>query len=153
MKKLMLLAAGLVASIAFAGCASTGASSPTAASTAITITADMQSAVALACPKMMPVATGLATPGILTGGALANAQTAQKDFAAVCAANATLNTSNLTELVNTGIPALNAAVQASTLAPRVKTDTRIALDALLLALDVFVVPTPAPSSSASLVVA
>jgi hypothetical protein len=146
----MLLAAGFAA-LAFAGCTSAPTTAATSAQ-ALTITAKVQSDVRDGCLILSPIASALTSTGGLTGGALKSAQTANTDFQAVCAANTTLTVANLTELVNTGVPALNTAIQASTASQTVKSVAALALPALQLALAAFAVassPAAAPTAPAS----
>jgi hypothetical protein len=138
MKKLMLLAAGLVLSIAFAGCAGT-----------VTVATDFKSQVTKACAVVQPT--------LLSVKAMTVSDPAQqlilgelvKGNAALCAANASIDPSTVSNLVNTSIP---AAVQVVGLLPiddAAKTSAQIGLMAFQVALSAalaqFGTPTAAPA--------
>lgn len=158
----VLLGLSLVVVIALGACAATSTASSTSAASApaassvsvATITAQVQTVVTKGCAFSTPVLIDLTTPGLptaLTGVALTNAQKAQKDFGAVCSQNFT--TANLTELVDYGLPSLNAAIQASALSQTVKDDAAFAVPAMQLGLAAFsaaaAVPAVPPAAASS----
>jgi hypothetical protein len=144
MKKFMLLAAGLVLSIAFAGCAGTA-----------TVAADFQTQVAKACSVVQP--TLLSMQAMTVSDPVQQVILGQvvRDNAALCAANASVDPSTVSNLVNTSIP---AAVQVVGLLPidsGMRTSVQIGLMAFQVALSAalaqYGTPTaaPVPASGAS----
>lgn len=117
MFKKLCLAAGIVASVAFAGCASTGSNQQTPAQIA-----------ALVCPSVQAEIATLDAADVFTGGAAATlASQITPDVAAVCSAGATVTTANLQTLVNAAIPVAATVIGNSPMTPQ---DKAIALLAL-----------------------
>ncbi|NYH21367.1 hypothetical protein [Paraburkholderia bryophila] len=144
MKKLMLLAAGVVLSIAFAGCAET-----------VTVATDFQTQVAKACAVVQPTLLSVQAMTVSDPAQQLILGEVVKDNAALCAANASINPTSVSNLVNTSIP---AAVQVVGLLPidsAAKTSAQIGLMAFQVALSAalaqFGAPTaaPAPASGAT----
>jgi hypothetical protein len=104
MKKLMLLAAGLVVAIAFTACSSTG---PQSATTAL---AKLQTDVVNGCMVFQPTLQSVA----VLDPAVATAATANGLF---CATASAITITSAQSLLGTGIPAIEQAVNASTLIP------------------------------------
>lgn len=145
MKKLMLLAAGIVASFAMVGC-----------KTVPTLTFQQQ--VSLACADAKTAVQIMTDDGVFTGGAL---DTLDNKFtpalSKVCAAGVTVTTPNLQALVDTGLPLLKSLVDSSTLAQQYKNDANAAIDVTILAINTAIalqpapVVTPAPAASSVVV--
>lgn len=123
MKKLMLLAAGIVASIAIAACST--AQQQSAAQVAAKLKADAANACAVVQPTLLSL-QALANPApgaaatLLTGQAtVINALVATN--VQVCAAAGNIDPTNIVALVNTAIPAAIQVVNAiPTLDPATK---------------------------------
>jgi hypothetical protein len=107
MKKIIAAIAAVSACLLFAGCAATGATTaPAVTLTPLQIAALVQAKVTAACNILTPTIQPLAP--LLTsqpGFAAFN-----KDLGNTCTANATLNVTSLTSLINTSIAAAQAQV-------------------------------------------
>jgi hypothetical protein len=107
MKKIIAAIAAVSACLLFAGCAATGApTAPAVTLTPLQIAALVQAKVTAACnvltPTIQPLAPLLASkPGF---------SAFNTDLGNTCAANATLNVTSLTSLINTSIAAAQAQV-------------------------------------------
>uniref|UniRef100_UPI0006655E74 hypothetical protein n=2 Tax=Burkholderia multivorans TaxID=87883 RepID=UPI0006655E74 len=151
MKK-MLLAAGIAASILFAGCASTGSQSPAQVAAAI------QVQVTKACAVIQPTMLSLeAMQAQLPADAQADLAKAQPIIAAVCTVPAVQITS-VRDFVNVAFPSAIKIVAASPLNEQDKTTAEIALTAASVAVsaalaqyapDATVAPDPASGTVAS----
>ncbi|MFD1557110.1 hypothetical protein ACFSHT_16025 [Paraburkholderia silviterrae] len=130
MKKRMLLAAGLAASVAFAGCATTTGTSTTSTSATPVLTLPQltMSPAQLAgafCPAFDNAITLITTFNATAGATLpfaANANTVIKSTVqplvnGVCAGGATITTTNVQALIQQGIPAVAGIVAAMPLPP------------------------------------
>ncbi|CAB3783384.1 hypothetical protein LMG28688_01636 [Paraburkholderia caffeinitolerans] len=104
MKKLMLLAAGIVASIFFAACSTSQQQS------AADALAKLQTAVVNGCMVVQPTLQSVAA----LDPTIAVAATANGLF---CAAAASVTVTSVQSLIATGIPAMEKAVNASMLIP------------------------------------
>ncbi|HGF4015931.1 hypothetical protein [Burkholderia cenocepacia] len=123
MKKLMLLAAGIVASaFLLAGCG-----------TAPSLTFPQQ--VAIACGAANGEIAILKADGVFTGGAAATlSDTVQPAITKVCAVGATVTTLDLQTIVDSTLPAIKALIDASSL-PN-KAAAAAAIDTAILAFNV-----------------
>ncbi|KPJ34750.1 hypothetical protein BMUNKI379_11690 [Burkholderia multivorans] len=123
MKKLMLLAAGIVASaFLVAGCSS----SPT-------LTFPQQ--VAIACGAANGEIAILKADGVFTGGAADTLNdTVQPAIAKVCAVGATVTSPDLQTIVDNTLPAIKALIDASSLPNKAAADA--AIDTAILAFNV-----------------
>ncbi|MDR8750791.1 hypothetical protein FEP95_04739 [Burkholderia multivorans] len=123
MKKLMLLAAGVVASaFLVAGCGS-----------APTLTFPQQ--VAIACGAANGEIAILKADGVFTGGAADTLNdTVQPAIAKVCAVGATVTSPDLQTIVDNTLPAIKALIDASTLPNKAAADA--AIDTAILAFNV-----------------
>ncbi|EEE09283.1 hypothetical protein [Burkholderia multivorans] len=123
MKKLMLLAAGVVASaFLVAGCGS-----------APSLTFPQQ--VAIACGAANGEIAILKADGVFTGGAAATLDnTVQPAIAKVCAVGATVTSPDLQTIVDSTLPAIKALIDASTLPNKAAADA--AIDTAILAFNV-----------------
>jgi hypothetical protein len=140
--KRMLLAAGLAASIFFAGCAN-----------APKVAGDFQAQVAKACAVVQPTLLSVQAMTVSDPTQQVIIGQVVKLNGSVCAANASVDPSNVSELVNTSIP---AAVQVIALLPiddAAKAGAQIGLMAFQVALSAalaqYGTPTtvaPAPAS-------
>lgn len=140
MKKLMLLAAGLVLSIAFAGCAAPGAATETPAQLVSTLQVKAQKVCTVGGPFLASMS---AMKSQLSTEAQADLATASDKFSDACtkvasigaaaAPAAPLSTANISSLVNDGVPALIKVIDASSLDPKAKQAAEIALTAAQLA--------------------
>ncbi|HHT8992751.1 TPA: hypothetical protein ACT5B2_003795 [Burkholderia cenocepacia] len=122
-KTLMLLAAGIVASVSIlAGCSSAPA-----------LTFPQQ--VAIACGAANGEIAILKADGVFTGGAATTLNdTVQPAIAKVCAVGATVTTPDLQTIVNATLPAIKALVDASSLPNKAAADA--AIDTAILAFNV-----------------
>lgn len=139
MKKLMLLAAGLVASVALlAGC---NGSAPT-------LTFAQQ--VSIACGAAKGEIAILQGDGVFTGGA-ADTLTKKVQPAAdkACTAGATVTTPDLQTLVNTTLPLVKSLVDSSSLAPDKIKAADAAIDTGVLAFNVAISLAPSATSTAA----
>ncbi|NDV73026.1 hypothetical protein [Burkholderia cenocepacia] len=123
MKKLMLLAAGIVASaFLVAGCGS-----------APSLTFPQQ--VAIACGAANGEIAILKADGVFTGGAATTLdKTIKPAIAKVCAVGATVTSPDLQTLVDSTLPAIKALIDASTLPNKAAADA--AIDTAILAFNV-----------------
>ncbi|MDN7997363.1 hypothetical protein QZN00_09445 [Burkholderia multivorans] len=123
MKKLMLLAAGIVASaLLVVGCGS-----------APTLTFPQQ--VAIACGAANGEIAILKADGVFTGGAADTLNdTVQPAIAKVCAVGATVTTLDLQTIVDNTLPAVKALIDASSLPNKAAADA--AIDTAILAFNV-----------------
>lgn len=123
MKKLMLLAAGVVASVSIlAGCG-----------TAPSLTFPQQ--VAIACGAANGEIAILKADGVFTGGAAATLNdTVQPAIAKVCAVGATVTSLDLQTIVDSTLPAVKTLIDASSL-PN-KAAAAAAIDTAILAFNV-----------------
>ncbi|WJN74347.1 hypothetical protein [Burkholderia anthina] len=123
MKKLVLLAAGVVASVSIlAGCGS-----------APTLTFPQQ--VAIACGAANGEIAILKADGVFTGGAAATLNdTVQPAIAKVCAVGATVTSLDLQTIVDSTLPAVKAMIDASSLPNKAAADA--AIDTAILAFNV-----------------
>jgi hypothetical protein len=124
MKRIMLLAAGIVASaLLFAGCAATTA-----------VATNFQTQVAKACAVVQPTLLSVQAMTVSDPSQQLILGQVVKDNAALCAANVSIDPSTVSNLVNTSIP---AAVQVVGLLPiddAAKTSVQIGLMAFQVAL-------------------
>ncbi|WP_233343618.1 hypothetical protein [Burkholderia cepacia] len=123
MKNLMLLAAGIVASVSIlAGCGS-----------APTLTFQQQ--VAIACGAANGEIAILKADGVFTGGAATTLdKTIKPAIAKACAVGATVSKPDLQTIVNDTLPAIKALVDASSLPNKAAADA--AIDSAILAFNV-----------------
>lgn len=136
-RNLMLLAAGLVASVAFVACGSVP-------------TLTFQQQVALVCADGDAAITIMKDDGVFTGGALDTLnKTVQPDLDKVCAAGATVTTVNLKNLTNATLPLLKALVSASNVTQQLKNEANAAIDLTLLAVNTAVALEPAAVPTAA----
>jgi hypothetical protein len=149
MKNLMLLAAGIVASVSlvFGLAACNGG-----ASTLPTLTFQQQ--VGLVCNYADTAVTIMTDDGLFTGGAQDTlTKKVQPAIDKVCASGATVTTLNLQSLVDTGLPLLKSLVDASTLQQQVKSEANTAIDLTVAAVKTAIllqpVATAAPATGAS----
>jgi hypothetical protein len=120
-RNLMLLAAGLVASVTFA-------ISLTGCDSAPTLTAQQQ--VTIACAAINSEVSTLQVSGIFTGGAQDTlTKQVQPDVARVCTAGAAVTTANLQSIVDDALPAVQTIVNNSTLSERDKNAATLAIGA------------------------
>lgn len=127
MKKLMPLAAGIVASILFAGCASTGSQS------ADQIAANLNAQVAKACAVATPTLASLSAMSVqMTADQQADLVQASTIVTAVCSAQSAPVTS-VAQLVNVAFPLAIKIVAASPLKDQDKSTAEIALTAASIA--------------------
>ena len=134
------LAAGVVASLAFAGCASNG--------TAPTLTFAQQ--VSIACGAANGEIAILKGDGVFTGGA-ANTitNTVQPAVDKVCAAGATITNANLQNVVNVALPLVKTFVDASSLPKDKKNVADAAIDSGVLAFNIAISMAPAATAPAA----
>ncbi|TAM50245.1 MAG: hypothetical protein EPN57_20720 [Paraburkholderia sp.] len=143
MKKLMLLAAGIVA-VALSAC---GGTAPTLT---------FQQQVAIACGGAKGEIAILQGDGVFTGGAADTlTKTIQPAIGKACSAGATIGKPDLQTLVNATLPLVKSLVDSSSLSPdKIKT-ADAAIDTGMLAFNVAislapsVAATTAPASGAS----
>lgn len=141
-RNLMLVAAGLVASVLWA---CTGMPTLT-----------FQQQVALACSDGDAAINIMKDDGVFSGGALDTLnKTVQPDLDKVCAAGATVTTVNLKNLANATLPLLKTLVSASNVSQQYKSEANAAIDLTMLAVNTAValqtvaVPTAASGASAA----
>jgi hypothetical protein len=141
MKKLMLLAAALVASVAMlAGCSGS----------APTLTFAQQ--VSIACGAGNGEIAILQGDGVFTGGAADTLEkTIKPAVAKACTAGATVTTPDLQTLVNTTLPLVKSLVDSSSLAPDNIKAADAAIDTGVLAFNVAISLAPAavPASASA----
>lgn len=139
MKKLMLLAAGLVLSVAFAGCAAPSAAPQTPAQLVATLHVKAQKVCTVSVPFLASMS---AMKSQLSTDAQGYLATASDKVGAACAqaANAgsgtsvtTISTANISALVNDGVPALIKVIDASGWDQKAKDAAELALTAAQLA--------------------
>ncbi|RIJ85026.1 hypothetical protein [Ralstonia solanacearum] len=141
MKKLMLLAAGIAASV-LAACAS-----------APQLTFQQQ--VSIACGAAQGEIAILKADNVFTGGAANTlANDVEPAIAKVCAAGATVSDANLQSVVNATLPLIKSLVDASSLPQDKKNAADAAVDTAVLAFNIAVKlaptgTTPAPVAAAS----
>ena len=145
MKKMLLLAAGVAASLAFAGCASTGSQSPTQ------VAADVHAQVVKACAVIQPTMASLAAmQAQLPADVLADMAKAQPIVSAVCSVPA-VQIASVQDLVNVAFPAAIKIVAASPMKDADKATAEIALTAANVAVSAALVQyapiAPVPASS------
>lgn len=144
MKNLMLLAAGLVLSIAFAGCAGT-----------VVVATDFQNQVAKACAVVQPTLLSLKAMTVSDPAQQVILGQLVTDNAALCAANASIDPSTVSNLVNTSIPAAVQVVGVLPIDSAAKTTAQIGLMAFQVALSAalaqFGTPTAAPVPASGVV--
>lgn len=138
-RTLMLLAAGLVASVALlAGC---NGSAPT-------LTFAQQ--VSIACGAAKGEIAILQGDGVFTGGAADTlTKTVQPAVSKVCAAGATVTKADLQTIVNTALPLAKSLVDSSSLSPDKIKAADAAIDTGVLAFNVAISVAPAVSSTAA----
>ena len=146
MKKMLLLAAGVVASLAFAGCASTGSQSPAQ------VAADVHTQVVKACAVIQPTMASLAAmQARLPADVQADMAKAQPIVSGVCSAPA-IQIVSVQDLVNVAFPLAIKIVAASPMKDADKTTTEIALTAANVAVSAalaqYTPVAPVPASSA-----
>ena len=113
MFKKLCLAAGLIVSIAFAGCASTGGTTPNVPTQAqiAAFAAAAQAKISIACTAFQPTLDSLAT--ILVS--VPQVAAVSDGVGLACAANTALNTTNISTLINTSLPTAITDVNNSSL--------------------------------------
>ncbi|ACC71038.1 hypothetical protein PPMP20_04555 [Paraburkholderia phymatum] len=118
MKKLMLLAACIAM---LAGC-----------TTAPQLTFQQQ--VSMTCGLAKGEIAILRSDGVFTGGAADTlANTVQPALDKVCAAGASVGSTDLQSIVNTALPALKTLVDGSSMADQAKNEAKAAIDTVILA--------------------
>lgn len=124
-KNLMLLAAGIVASLSIlAGCTS-----------APTLT--FQQEVAIACGAANGEIAILKADGVFTGGAADTlTNTVQPAIVKVCAVGSTVSAPDLQTIVNTTLPAIKALIDASSLSASDKGAANAGIDSAILTFNV-----------------
>lgn len=139
MKKLMLLAAGLVLSIVFAGCAAPSAAPQTPAQLVATVQVKAQKVCTVSAPFLASMSAMKSQLSVDAQGYLA---TASDKVGAACTTleNASsspavppISTANISALVNDGVPALIKVIDASGWDQKTKDAAEIALTAAQLA--------------------
>lgn len=144
MRKFMLLAAGVLASVALSACNAT----------APTLTFPQQ--VAIACGAANGELVILKNDGVFTGGA-ANTldKTVQPAVDKVCTAGASVTTPDLKTLVNTTLPLIKTFVDASSLPQDKKNAVNAGIDSTVLAFNIAIsmIPAVVPTVPASAPVA
>lgn len=135
MKKMLLLAAGVLASVALlAGC---NGSAPT-------LTFPQQ--VAIACGAANGEIAILKADGMFTGGAAATLNdTVQPAIKKVCAVGATVTSTDLRAIIDNTLPAVKALIDASSLPNKAAADA--AIDTAMLAFNIAISLAPATSST------
>ena len=139
MKKLMLLAAGLVASVAMlAGC---NGSAPT-------LTFAQQ--VSIACGAAKGEIAILQGDGIFTGGAADTLEkTIKPAVGNACTAGSTITTPDLQTIVNTTLPLVKSLVDSSSLSPDKIKAADAAIDTGVLAFNMAISLAPAATPTAA----
>lgn len=140
--KLMLLAAALIASIAFAGCAEVPK-----------VAGDFQAQVSKACQIVQPTLLSVQAMTVQDPAQQVILGKLVTDNAAVCAANASLDPSGVTALVNTSIPAAIQVVGLLPIDDAAKVSVQIGLIAFQTALSAAIAQygnpvAPVPASTA-----
>jgi hypothetical protein len=135
MRKLMLLAAGLVALVS--GCATTGT---------VQTPAQIASQV---CPPVQTAITSLQAVVGLSDDAKAKLAGAAPIVAAVCSAGSSVNVADLKSLGATALPAVMAVVNASPLSDQDKTKIGIDLTVAQIVLSSVLAALPATAAPAS----
>lgn len=131
MKKLMLLAAGVVL-LALSACGGT----------APTLTFAQQ--VSIVCSASNTELNTLQLSGVFTGGAQTTlTKQIQPDVAKVCAIGATVTTANLQNILNATLPAVQVIVDNSTLSQADKQKATLAIGGVGLAVDTSIALMPA----------
>jgi hypothetical protein len=139
MKKLMLLAAGLVLSIAFAGCAAPSAAPQAPAQLIATLEVKAQKVCTVSVPFLASMSAMKSQLSVDAQGYLATASDkvsaacATLENASLSAAAPPVSTANIGALVNDGVPALIKVIDASTWDQKTKDAAEIALTAAQLA--------------------
>nr|WKF61923.1 hypothetical protein HUO10_006455 [Paraburkholderia busanensis] len=123
MKKLMLLAAAIVLSVAFAGCAST-----------VTTATHFQAQVSTACSVVQPTLLSIQAMTVSDPSQQFILGEVVKDNAVLCAANASIDTTTVTNLVNTSIPAAVQVIGLLPLDDAAKASAQVGLMAFQVAL-------------------
>ena len=146
MKKMLLLAAGVAASLAFAGCASTGSQSPAQ------VAADVHIQIVKACAVIQPTMASLAAmQAQLPADVQADMAKAQPIISAVCSAPA-IQIASVQDLVNVAFPLAIKIVASSPMKDADKTTAEIALTAANVAVSAalaqYAPVAPIPASSA-----
>lgn len=131
LRKYAALAVGLVASVLFAGCASTGTSQ-----TPAQLLATVHSQVSIACAAAGPSLTSIKAlePG-LTADQAAIVDKVYADATAFCAVHDSVSVASVSAFANTAIPATLKVVNASSLSQDDKTLVAIGVIALQTALN------------------
>lgn len=127
MKKMLLLAAGLVASVALlAGCNGTAPAKPTP--TASELLAQMHTAVTKACNVAQDtLPSAIAMQSQLPADQQDIVEKVNKGVGDFCAAHDTISVASVRDFVKTSIPGVIKIVNASTLDPTMKADVNVAL--------------------------
>lgn len=134
MKKFMLLAAGIVASIVLAACA-----------TAPQLTFQQQ--VSIACGAAQGEIAILKADNVFTGGAANTLATdVEPAIAKVCAAGASVTDASLQSIVNSTLPLIKSLVDSSSLPQDKKNAAAAAIDTGVLAFNIAI--NLAPSNAA-----
>lgn len=135
MKKMLLLAAGVLVSVTLlAGC---NGSAPT-------LTFPQQ--VAIACGAANGEIAILKADGVFTGGAATTLdKTIKPAIAKACAVGATVSKPDLQTIVNNTLPAIKALIDASSLPNKAAADA--AIDTAVLAFNIAISLAPATSST------
>ncbi|MFM0351454.1 hypothetical protein [Paraburkholderia sp. RL17-347-BIC-D] len=119
MKKLMLLAAGLGLSIAFAGCAAPGAAPQAPAQLVATLQVKAQKVCTVSVPflaSMSAMKSQLSTDAqgyLATASDKVGAACTKVENAGSSTSGAPISTANISALVNDGVPALIKVIDAS----------------------------------------
>lgn len=127
MKKMLLLAAGIVASVALlAGCNGTSPSKP--APTAAELLSQMHTAVTKACNVAQDtLPSAIAMQSQLPADQQAIVDKVSKGVGDFCAAHDTISVASVRDFVKTSIPGVIKIVNVSTLDPTTKADINVAL--------------------------
>ncbi|WP_208645329.1 hypothetical protein [Paraburkholderia aromaticivorans] len=139
MKKLMLLAAGLVLSVAFAGCAAPSAAPQTPAQLVATLQVKAQKVCTVSVPFLASMSAMKSQLSVDAQGYLAtasdkvNAACATLESASSSASIPPISTANIGALINDGVPALIKVIDASGWDQKTKDAAEIALTAAQLA--------------------
>lgn len=134
MKKIMLLAAGIAASIVLAACAS-----------APQLTFQQQ--VSIACGAAQGEIAILKADNVFTGGAASTlANDVEPTVAKVCTAGATVTDANLQTIVNATLPLIKSLVDASSQPQDKKNAAVAAIDTAVLAFNIAINLAPVPST-------
>lgn len=131
----MLLAAGLVASIAFVGCSSIPTQTPAQIAANI-------------CPGVQSEIGVLQKSGVFTGGAQATlTNQVQPDVAAVCDAGATVTIVNIRQLVQATFPIVVTVIANSSLTDQQKLQATLAVGVVVTGINTALSLQPATSTT------